>query len=114
MKKIGLLLVGMLLSTSVLAEGAMRCGSSIISVGDTKSEMLMKCGTPISTDVKTTVTENENGTKSVIQTGEIFTIDMGKDKFMALMTVENGIITRIKDDHITNNLNITGWEQLSA
>ncbi len=47
MKKIGLLLVGMLVSTSVLAEGAMRCGSSIISVGDTKSEMLMKCGTPI-------------------------------------------------------------------
>lgn len=41
-------------------------------------------------------------------------MDMGKDKFMALMTVENGIITRIKDDHITNNLNITGWEQLSA
>ena len=97
MKKIGLLLVGMLLSTSVLAEGAMRCGSSIISVGDTKSEMLMKCGTPISTDVKTTVTENENGTKSVIQTGEIFTIDMGKDKFMALVTVENGVITHIED-----------------
>lgn len=97
MKKIGLLLVGMLISTSVLAEGAMRCGSSIISVGDTKSEMLMKCGTPISTDVKTTVTENENGTKSVIQTGEIFTIDMGKDKFMALVTVENGVISHIED-----------------
>jgi Protein of unknown function (DUF2845). len=97
MKKIGLLLVGMLLSTSVLAEGALRCGSSIISVGDTKSEMMMKCGTPMSTDVKTTVTKNENGTKSVVQTGEVFTIDMGKDKFMALVTVENGVITHIED-----------------
>lgn len=65
MRKTGLLLVGVLLSTSVLAEGSMRCGSSIISVGDMKTEMLMKCGTPMSTDVKTTLIKNENGTQSV-------------------------------------------------
>jgi Protein of unknown function (DUF2845). len=97
MKRIGLLLVGTLLSTSVLAEGSMRCGNSIISVGDTKTEMLLKCGTPISTDVKTNIIKNENGTQSVIQTGEIFTMDMGKDKFMALVTIENGVITHIED-----------------
>ena len=97
MRKTGLLLVGVLLSTSVLAEGSMRCGSSIISVGDMKTEMLMKCGTPMSTDVKTTLIKNENGTQSVVQTGEIFTMDMGKDKFVALVTIENGIITHIED-----------------
>lgn len=97
MRKTGLLLVGVLLSTSALAEGSMRCGSSIISVGDMKTEMLMKCGTPMSTDVKTTLIKNENGTQSVVQTGEIFTMDMGKDKFVALVTIENGIITHIED-----------------
>lgn len=97
MRKTGLLLVGVLLSTPVLAEGSMRCGSSIISVGDMKTEMMMKCGTPMSTDVKTTLIKNENGTQSVVQTGEIFTMDMGKDKFVALVTIENGIITHIED-----------------
>jgi hypothetical protein len=97
MKKIGILLVGMLLSSSVLAEGVMRCGSSIISVGDSKTKMLMKCGAPVSTDVKTTETESESGVKSIIQTGEILTMDMGKDKFMAVATVENGVITHIED-----------------
>ncbi|WP_320151085.1 DUF2845 domain-containing protein [uncultured Tolumonas sp.] len=97
MSKTGLLLVGMLLSMPALAEGSMRCGSSIISVGDTKTEMLMKCGTPMSTDVKTTLIKNENGTQSVVQTGEIFTMDMGKDKFVALVTIENGVITHIED-----------------
>ena len=97
MRRTGLLLVGVLLSTSALAEGSMRCGSSIISVGDMKTEMLMKCGTPMSTDVKTTLIKNENGTQSVVQTGEIFTMDMGKDKFVALVTIENGTITHIED-----------------
>ena len=59
--------------------------------------MIMKCGSPVSSDPKTTVTENENGTKSVVQVGEILTMDMGKDKFMALVTVENGVITHVED-----------------
>lgn len=97
MNKYGLFLIGLLLSGSALAEGSLRCGSSVISVGDTKAEMIMKCGSPVSSDPKTTVTENENGTKSVVQVGEILTMDMGKDKFMALVTVENGVITHVED-----------------
>lgn len=97
MNKYGLFLIGLLLSGSALAEGSLRCGSSVISVGDTKTEMIMKCGSPVSSAPKTTVTENENGTKSVVQVGEILTMDMGKDKFMALVTVENGVITHVED-----------------
>lgn len=97
MNKYGLFLIGLLLSGSALAEGSLRCGSSVISVGDTKTEMIMKCGSPVSSDPKTTVTENENGTKSVVQVREILTMDMGKDKFMALVTVENGVITHVED-----------------
>ena len=97
MNKYGLFLIGLLLSGSALAEGSLRCGSSVISVGDTKTEIIMKCGSPVSSDPKTTVTENENGTKSVVQVGEILTMDMGKDKFMALVTVENGVITHVED-----------------
>lgn len=97
MNKYGLFLIGLLLSGSALAEGSLRCGSSVISVGDTKTEMIMKCGSPVSSDPKTTVTENENGTKSVVQVEEILTMDMGKDKFMALVTVENGVITHVED-----------------
>lgn len=97
MNKYGLFLIGLLLSGSALAEGSLRCGSSVISVGDTKTEMIMKCGSPVSSAPKTTVTENENGTKSVVQVREILTMDMGKDKFMALVTVENGVITHVED-----------------
>ena len=97
MNKYGLFLIGLLLSGSALAEGSLRCGSSVISVGDTKTEMIRKCGSPVSSDPKTTVTENENGTKSVVQVEEILTMDMGKDKFMALVTVENGVITHVED-----------------
>ena len=97
MNKYGLFLIGLLLSGSALAEGSLRCGSSVISVGDTKTEMIMKCGSPVSSDPKTTMTENENGTKSVVQVGEILTMDMGKDKFMALVTIENGVITHVED-----------------
>ena len=37
MNKYGLFLIGLLLSGSALAEGCLRCGSSVISVGDTKT-----------------------------------------------------------------------------
>jgi hypothetical protein len=90
-------LVVLLFSSSVFAEGALRCGNSVISVGDMKSEMIMKCGSPLTTDAKTSVIQNDNGTKSLVQTGEILTMDMGQDHFMALVTVENGVITHIED-----------------
>lgn len=97
MKKNGLFLIGMLLSASVFADSTLRCGSSIISVGDTKAEMIMKCGTPLSSDDRTAVVENDNGTQSMVKVGETLMMDMGKNKFMAIVTVEDGVIKAIED-----------------
>jgi len=43
-----LLLVGM--SSISYAEANMRCGSKVISVGDSKAEVLLKCGEPLLRD----------------------------------------------------------------
>ena len=40
---------------------------------------------------------NENGELTQISAGERWTYDMGKDRFMQIVTVRNGVIQDIKD-----------------
>jgi len=98
MKKHGLILIGMLLSTSVFADNSLRCGGSIISVGDTKAELLMKCGTAVSVvDSKSSLVENTNGSVSMVTDSETLMVDMGKNKIMMLVTVRDGVIKKIEN-----------------
>jgi len=97
MFKIILCLYLCLNSLFVFAEGAVNCNNSIIEVGDTRTELLMKCGAPVSTEDKMESVVNENGFKQRVKTGDVLTIDQGKGRFMLFVTIENGIITHVED-----------------
>lgn len=97
MRKLILTLLLAFASSSAMAGGSLNCGNSIISIGDTKAELLLKCGSPVSVDEKTEITINQNGFKQPIKVGDILLMDQGKYRFMVFVTVENGVITHVED-----------------
>ncbi len=79
------------------ADGSFRCGNSLISVGDPSAMLLIKCGRPLTVDDTTRVIIDEYGHRQIIRTGEVWTMYMGHDHFMQLVTVQGGVITHIVD-----------------
>lgn len=91
-----LALATLVFSATASADSTLRCGNSLLSVGDTKFELVMKCGEPLSSSSKEIIVSNEYGYRvAVIK--ETLTIDMGKDRFIGLVTVVDGLITSIED-----------------
>ena len=91
-----LILATLFVSATASADSTLRCGNSLISVGDTKFELVMKCGTPLSSSSKEIFVSNEYGYRiAVIK--ESLTMDMGKDRLLGLVTVVDGVITSIED-----------------
>ncbi len=91
-----LVLATLFISATASADTTLRCGNSLISVGDTKFELVMKCGAPLSSSSKEIIVSNEYGYRiAVIK--ESLTIDMGKDRLLGLVTVVDGVITSIED-----------------
>lgn len=78
------------------AEGAIRCGNSLVSVGDSKVELLMKCGQPLTVDTRTVFVEDNYHNRIAVQK-EILTIDQGDDKFLGIVTIDSGKIINIED-----------------
>ena len=100
MKKIisGLSIVmSLLISTAAWADGSFRCGNALISVGDPAAVLLIKCGRPLTVSDTTRVIIDEYGHRQIIRTGEVWTMYMGHDHFLQLVTVENGVIKDIVD-----------------
>ncbi len=85
------------MSPSVWADGSFRCGNALISVGDPSAILLIKCGRPLTVSDTTRVIIDEWGHRQIIRTGEIWTMYMGHDRFLQLVTVEGGIIKDIVD-----------------
>ncbi|WP_316678308.1 DUF2845 domain-containing protein [uncultured Tolumonas sp.] len=79
------------------ADGSFRCGNALISVGDPSAVLLIKCGRPLTIDDTTRVVVDEYGHRQIIRTGEVWTMYMGHDHFIQLVTVERGVITNIVD-----------------
>jgi hypothetical protein len=79
------------------ADGSFRCGNSLISEGDPSATLLIKCGRPLTIDDTTRMVVDEYGHRQMIRTGEVWTMFMGHDHFIQLVTVEGGVITKIVD-----------------
>jgi hypothetical protein len=90
-----LLLLG--LSGACQADGSFRCGNSLISVGDPSAVLLIKCGRPLTIDSRSQAVIDDYGHRQIISTGEVWTMYLGHDRFMQLVTVEGGIIKNIED-----------------
>jgi Protein of unknown function (DUF2845) len=100
MKKtiLGLLTASLLTASSYSwADGSFRCGNALISEGDPSATLLIKCGRPLTIDDTTRVVVDEYGHRQIIRTGEVWTMFMGHDHFIQLVTVEGGVITKIVD-----------------
>jgi hypothetical protein len=118
-------LATLLLMTSVIhAEGGMRCGSKLISVGDTKADVMLKCGAPMlkeaiglkeyskRIDIPLTSESNsvENSTTdgnrdaAVVKRGETvtktidqWTYNQGTGKLLKILEFEGGELVAIKN-----------------
>jgi hypothetical protein len=118
---LGLMLLVVIFPTSH-AETSLRCGSSIISVGDSKADVLLKCGEPM---LKETVGEKEESRRvdipltsessdrqssaaadnsdpavvrqkeSITKTIEQWTYNQGSGTFLRILIFEGGELVQI-------------------
>ena len=83
---------------------SLRCSTNLVSDGASKAEVLMKCGEPLSKESRTETTEvkhqdRASGTsvKTTTQKNiEEWTYNFGPNRFMQVVTFENGVLTDVK------------------
>lgn len=75
------------------------CGNRIISAGDTKSEVLIKCGEPFYKDSHQEELReriDETSSRKVYVTIEEWTYNYGPQRFMRIITFRNGTVVDIR------------------
>lgn len=79
---------------------AFRCGSGLVSSGDTKTQVLVTCGKPTSKDKSCenqrsyTTTIKKKKTKKCANKVERWYYNCGDTDFIYALTFENGILTK--------------------
>ena len=83
---------------SLSAQAAvLRCHNSVLTVGDSSAELLLKCGKPLLVEPLTASALSRDGELTQVSAGERWTFDMGKGYFMQIVTLQNGVIQKIED-----------------
>lgn len=101
MTKLGgpiLLLAALSMSFAVNAADSLRCGSRLVSVGDTKAEVLIKCGSPAWKDNWTNELIDDVNTateRRVSTTMDRWVYNFGSHSFLEFLLFENGSLTSI-------------------
>ncbi len=75
------------------------CGDRIISTGDTKGEVLAKCGEPFyrtSHDEELREHLDETRSRKVVVTVEEWTYNFGPQRFLRVITFRNGLVVDIR------------------
>ena len=101
--KVRLILFFVLWSPTTSWADGMRCGQRLISEGDTKYKLESLCGQPVAREIF----EDVRRFRWKGRHGQIFwseypvmvqqwTYDLGKTRFLRIVTLEKGIITRIE------------------
>ena len=75
------------------------CGGRIISVGETKPEILIKCGAPLYTSSHQEELKehfDDSSSRKVIVTVEEWTYNFGPHRFMRVITFRNGTVVDIR------------------
>ena len=91
-----LCLLGVMISGPVLAD-SMRCGSALVTDGDSSATLLLKCGKPLLVEPLVASAMSEKNELTQVSAGERWTYSMGSGKFIQYVTVLNGVITKIED-----------------
>lgn len=78
-----------------------RCGNKLVAIGDTKGEVLAKCGQPdlIEKDEMREVlgSADEDNLQQITTIVETWTYNLGPDRFIKILTFEGSTLTGIKD-----------------
>ena len=78
----------------------LRCGSSLIEVGDTVGHVLQKCGTPASKTIVEEPVWSRGVNGNVYQTGttkaELWRYTFGPNKFPAVVRITEGVVESIE------------------
>ncbi len=74
-----------------------RCGSDLITKGESAIRLKVKCGEPVARETLTRKEMDKRGVTHVIEYGERWTYNFGSSNFMQLVTVENGLVTEIEN-----------------
>ncbi|QSQ21710.1 DUF2845 domain-containing protein [Pyxidicoccus parkwayensis] len=81
---------------------SMRCGTGLVSDGASKSDVVAKCGEPVSKESRTESEEvktrdGDTSTKRVVQkTFEEWTYNFGPNRLMQVVVFENGKLIEVK------------------
>jgi hypothetical protein len=93
-----LLIVGWaLLFNSITRADSLRCGTNLIGVGDTKAEVLEKCGEPESTDsyCRNEYFQSRFGIDAICHRVDLWTFNLGVGRFLENIEFEEGRVSRI-------------------
>ena len=85
----------LMLSVPCLAASSLRCGNKVISVGDTKAQVLAKCGEPLLVEAGTV--EKRSRQRTGTASAEQWTYNFGPSKFMKILTFRGSKLMRIED-----------------
>lgn len=81
---------------------SLRCGTGLVSDGASKSDVVAKCGEPVSRESRTESEEvktkdGDTSTKRVVQkTFEEWTYNFGPNRLMQVVVFENGKLIEVK------------------
>lgn len=85
------------------AEDSMRCGSALVTTGDTDTEVLLRCGEPLVRDVvgvKAVSVKRRNVLRQTEVTTEEkvekWTYRPGGGKFMRVLTFQGGVLVSVE------------------
>ncbi|NOY94534.1 MAG: DUF2845 domain-containing protein [Deltaproteobacteria bacterium] len=101
LRALALVVIVSVLTYSPASAQAMRCGTHLIQAGDTRIELIARCGEP--TDVSRRVEEHVSGRRgglrvaaqSTTQVVDSYIYNFGHARLMRLVEIREGIITRI-------------------
>jgi hypothetical protein len=80
------------------ASDTLRCGNRLVSIGNTKAEVLIKCGSPQWKDAWTDTVINNPDTVGAVRVNidrERWIYDLGRHSFMRFLLFENGRLVKI-------------------
>jgi hypothetical protein len=80
----------------------LRCGDKVVSAGDTKAEVVMKCGEPAGKDshseeIIEKIDENAKRKVKVTVTIDEWTYNLGPDTLIRILTFTNGKLVNIRE-----------------
>ena len=100
-----LLALGLSLVATVPANAALRCGSHLVSEGDSRSEVVAKCGEPTEINQKSAILRQPTvwvgGRRYVVGNGlveipiEVWIYNLGPNKLMRRLRFEDGVLVDI-------------------